>query len=171
MLCCGAGSLRRHDLAPLVAHTSISHSLSDRLGGHISVSASGNAPYTYKWPDTVDVGLDQFEATDLPPGRYEITVADATDPQVLVSANVARIRIVNVVGYDVVDASHPRSRDGSVTARVENATAGCRYLWTNGVVTSSPTLLDASSGTYTVAPLTDDGVFLHSCPPATVGVK
>lgn len=112
-------------------------------------------------------------ATRIPPGRIAVSITDRVGNVNSANAFVGIFDFPVIKGYDVVSASHATARDGKISAIVEHPNPQAKYLWSNGVVTSVPTLEFVTPGMYMVAcvdsinPLTPV-VFVHASPPALV---
>ena len=155
---------------------SVTDALTSVVGGCIRCTpVMATPPVTFAWQQGTHAALLELndgrnEAHDVPPGQYTIHVRDAKGREATVHARVELTALPTVVAYDVQNASSDTARDGSVVARVVNCD-GCRFLWTTGVVTHAPQLLDARPGVYTVAPIptgTRTLPFVHSCAAAIV---
>ena len=103
---------------------------------------------------------------DLPPGDYLVQVVDSLGEYTELRATVGEHRCPIVVEYESTPCSSASSRDGVVTARVERAPRGCRFLWTSGVTTTEPVLRNATAGCYAATLLDAHGralLFVHAC--------
>lgn len=101
-----------------------------------------------------------------PPGRYLVQIVDSAEEYTELAAAIGVLPCPAVSAYAFEPCSSSSSRDGSVTATVDAAPPGARYLWTTGVVTAEPTLRNAAVGVYTVAVLDASGKavdFVHAC--------
>ncbi len=142
--------------------------------GRISCRPIGMEPIVFRWspPSDVELEIDSSgsEAGGVRPGRYRIVATDAVQSKAEVVVDVEPIEAVVVSEYRVTPASTSRARDGAIEA-VGMGLEGWRYLWTNGVETTTPTLRDVPAGTYAVVVVTDGPMVINACPPARVDVK
>jgi len=100
------------------------------------------------------------------PGRYLVQIVDSSEEYMEMAATIGVLPCPVVSGYAFEPCSSSASRDGTVSATVDAAPRGARYLWTTGVVTSEPSLRNAAVGVYTVAVLDATGKvadFVHAC--------
>jgi gliding motility-associated-like protein len=117
--------------------------------GAISITANGNAPFTYSWTG----GSSTSAPTNLPAGNYIVTVTDAntctatanytiTQPTSLTaSTNIT----TNFNGFSV---SCFGSTNGATTSTVSGGVPPYNYSWSNG--STSPTAGNLPSGPVTL---------------------
>lgn len=158
--------------APFSASVVVYPPISDRLGGEIACSVKGAfEPLEYIWSPSVQHSESGDTAYNVSPGSYVLTVTDANDQSVRLSIEVEPAAVPAVTSYSVVHATSDTARDGTIVATVRDAPLHCKFLWTSGVVTQTPTLHDVRPGTYTATPLLRDSApvcFVHDCHPAVV---
>ena len=143
------------------------------VGGNV-VCKTQNAvePVSFDWllpdgsPALLALSRDRSQACDVPSGTYTIRATDSSGRVVEQTTYVSRRNVPAVVQYSVVHASSDTARNGEIVATVEG-TADMRMLWTTGVVTEGPRLMDVSPGIYTGVPLGAE-MHLQGCPPAVV---
>lgn len=121
---------------------------------------------------TLSLSNDKMTATKVTPGTYRIrgvgkggvTIAEAV-------VEVRKEDVVSVVGYRTVPSSSHVSWDGEVHATLENVEGEARYMWSNGYVTTTPSLRHVRPGVYCIMALIETKTCFHACPPATVGCR
>lgn len=164
--------LRRREQETIGLVCTVSDAASHSLGGEIRLQISDAVPpVQVDWFQNGSAALlqlspDRRRATNVPPGMYNIVVTDATDTEASCTVTVQLIDIPAVTGYDIVHATGDTARDGAIRV-LTRGTNGRRFLWSNGVVSSTEELNDVAPGTYVAIPLEDD-VFLHDCQAAVV---
>lgn len=149
-------------------------SISSSLGGRISLYCDDTI--TCDWKNGGNAALlqlssDRMIATNVPPGKYEITCASKTKLPVTLLVVIEQLKIPRVDSYEVTHATNDAARDGRIKANICDLEQQVRYLWTSGVVTEEPELHDVPPGTYTINMLTMDKLpplFYHACHPAVV---
>jgi hypothetical protein len=161
----------------LQMHTTVCESLSAEVGGSIVCTPIGNEPIQYTWYDSNNAVIsprnDRNEMHNLDPGDYYVVATDAGGDEAKVKLRVRSGQLLSVVGYTTTDASSQVSRDGRVEAILSEDHPNVRYMWTNGSLTDTPTLLDARVGTYAVVLVSKDGnpiPYIHAVRPAVVGI-
>lgn len=152
-------------------------SLTPEGGGSIRcVVRGGSGEYYLEWTHEGTSALltlneERNEASNVPPGTYDVSIRDRnTNCETSTSVTINLAKIPTVSGYAVTHASGDTARDGMIIAQLQNVQTN-RYLWTSGVITSTPELLDVRPGTYTVAPMSTNNIpinFFHACEPAIV---
>jgi hypothetical protein len=160
-------------------HTIIDQPLTAMDVGRISCRPMGLEPIDFEWsgPGNAPVETDPSgsEALRVGPGRYRVVAVDATGSRADIYLDVEPTYpdALVVREYRVSPASTGSARDGSVEA-VGYGLHGMRFLWTNGVETTGPTLRDVPCGTYACVPMPkEDGTLptlVHQCAPARVTV-
>lgn len=155
-------------------HCVVSHAISAAIGGSIScVCEGGTYPIFIEWLSedgraVVSISDDQQSALDLGPGTYTVVAQDSEARSASCDVEVKLSTLPIVLGYRVTHASCGLARDGNIEVFGRNLRSR-KFLWTNGVVTSSSELHDASPGVYTATPMhEDDHPFVHACSPAVV---
>ena len=125
-------------------------------------------------PSEIDLDASGCCARRVPPHTdCVITVTDDTGSVEVLCVRVGIADIATVLSYECVAATAQCARDGRVIADVKRMPSKCRYLWTNGVITSTPMIDNCSPGQYVATPLSMDGVpivHVHACAPATVSI-
>jgi hypothetical protein len=123
-----------------------------------------------------DIGVDASGccARRVPPHKnVTINVVDKDGVVETVSTRVGVQDLPVVMGYIVKHSTTASSMDGSVSAEILRAPARCKYLWTSGVITDTPSLVDCRCGVYAITLLAEDlskVSFLHACPVAQIDV-
>lgn len=143
-------------------------------GGSIRCIPEQSGSYTYKWTrdgEPMALGADADEATGLVPATYQVEVRNAFGNISRLSIDIESARLPTVTGYTAKNATSDMARNGSVSVVTENMPK-CNYLWTSGVTTSEPTLLDVPPGLYCATPIVDGEpiVFVSACNTARVSV-
>ena len=168
----GTGSRR-----PLQLHTSVEQPLTTLSRGRITCDVVGQDPIRYEWTDPdgrcMTVPPPGHEAHDLSVGTYHVVAVDGTDARAdaYVQVRPSLPHAVVVTGYVASPASSGVARDGAVEAHGHGMAACNRFLWSNGVVTPTPRLVDVGCGSYSVLPISygDDPhlvpVVVHTCAP------
>lgn len=115
-----------------------------RDGRAVVTPLGGKQPFRFQWDD----GATDSLRTQLPPGRYAVTVADAfgcTTDYLFKLSQPDSLR----VGGVAQDASGPAIPDGSaIVGGIQGGTAPFRYLWSTGATTDG--LFNLLPGLYTV---------------------
>lgn len=146
-------------------------------GSILCIPHGGTPPFEFDWsgPEEVQTSMEGSQALDVLPGRYHVRVVDryGSRGETYVRMEPGSAAVV-VEGYRTTPTTTSSSRDGAVEAigtGLENAT----FLWSNGIQTNSPQLLDVGCGTYcaTAVPRNkEDGfVTVHACAPVVVSPK
>ncbi|WP_020538983.1 choice-of-anchor L domain-containing protein [Lewinella cohaerens] len=106
--------------------------------GEASVMPTGGTgPYTYLWED----GQQTATATGLTAGTYSVTVTDAQNCLLDISATVALAETVEILDFSVTDASCNDGSDGSIAVNLQGGT---------GPFTWSAPLTGLNAGNYTL---------------------
>jgi hypothetical protein len=164
-------------------YTNVEQPLTPYHMGAIICRTIGLEPIRFEWSGE---GCDTFQfiddcgsgARNVAPGRYRVTATDANFNRADITVDVTPVyeHAFVVTEYRISHSRTRFSRDGSVEAIGFGTSPGMRFLWTSGVETDVPKLLDVPSGMYTVTaiPSSDDGIVpitIHNCPPARVDVE
>ena len=163
---------RKNDTRPFGVRVVVHDAIDAHRGGTIRC-VSGAPQLRYAWyreNGTPCEGYEGPEAYDVPPGEYRIVAVSDTGERETIRVCVALVAVPSVQGYSITHATSDTARDGEIVASVVHCDAVKEYMWTNGVVTSAPTLRDVRPGVYTVAPIVydDSCAFVHACRPAVV---
>ena len=175
---CFGGSSRGRRPADAVAigvSCVVSHAISESLGGTIAcVVHDATPPLHIEWSSDdggsalLALSDDRLRASNVAPGVYRVYVEDADGRTAQCVTEVSLTALPTVVGYRVTHASCDAARDGKIEVLAHNL-RGHKFLWTNGVITVTPELHDASPGLYTATPLHEAApFFIHACAPALV---
>lgn len=167
-----AKRIRTNETRPFGVRVVVHDSIDAYRGGTIRC-VSDVPQLRYEWYGADGAPCDGFAgpaAYDVPPGEYRIVVASDSGERETLRVCVGLVALPSVQGYTVTHATSDTARDGEIVASVVHCDAVKEYMWTNGVVTSGPTLRDVRPGTYTVAPIVceDSCAFVHACRPAVV---
>lgn len=171
--------------SPQPFYVSVSDALTDRHFGTVSCipGPTFRVPMHVEWRldgqivrgDVIGLDASGFCANRVPPhANCEMTVRDDQEFVQTVSARVGVIDVPVVEGYECEPASSAVARDGVVSARVCRAPAQCKYLWSNGAVTTTPKLALATPGIYVVTLLAPERTALlqlHAAAPGVVDVR
>jgi hypothetical protein len=157
----------------------------------------GDAVVWQRVDDDVELDGSRLCARRLAPGAYRVSFrrarplreqhdrfggglgggyggAPSDEREFVAHFDVQRVALPTVEAYEGEHASSSSSRDGSVRAVVTRAPPGCAYLWSNGVTTSAPLLVHASSGVYAVVLVGAQGLplpHLHLAAPFELRTK
>lgn len=156
----------------------VSDALSEERGGRIEcIVDGGKSDVHLEWLHNGASALlhlddSRMVATKVPPGQYDIMACDASGYTEMISAVVRLEKLPAIVRYEVAHASSDTARDGCVTAKTQYLDdQTVRFLWTSGVVTSTPVLHDVRPGIYATTPMSIDMLpfpCYHACAPAQV---
>ena len=111
----------------------------------ISVNIGRGDPYKVSWSHGLQ---DSWEANDLKPGTYIVTVADRYNCDVSMSFQINSKEAGMQVAESVVDASCAGKNDGAINLNVSGGQAPYTYSWSNGAKTKD--LSNISAGIYEV---------------------
>ncbi|TXI88050.1 MAG: T9SS type B sorting domain-containing protein [Crocinitomicaceae bacterium] len=118
--------------------------------GAISITASGNGPFTYAWSN----GNTSANPTGLTAGTYTVTVTNSNTCTATQTFNVTQSpqltgsiqNQTNYFGYNV--SCFENNADGSTLVTVSGGTPGYTYLWNNGMTNNF--IFSLTAGTYSV---------------------
>lgn len=157
---------------------SVSDAPSVAAGGEVRVDIrDARPPVQIAWLQDEAAALlklspDRCTAYCVPPGVYNVVVTDSLEREAQCVVTVRLITLTAVVGYDVTHATGDSARDGHLRVITRGASPQQRFLWSSGVITSTPELHDVRPGIYVAVPIGDDGAaraaFLHECAPAVI---
>jgi len=111
----------------------------------------GQAPYSYAW----DTGSTTNTATDLAPGIYMVTIADANDCSFVVEVEITECPIDFNLSTVVTGVTMAGDADGSISVTPSAGVGPYTYSWDNGMNTSNITNL--TEGDYTVTVMDSNG--------------
>ncbi|MDO8369011.1 MAG: SdrD B-like domain-containing protein [Saprospiraceae bacterium] len=118
-------------------------------GGTATALASGSTgPYTYLWSASANNQTTSV-ATNLPPGTHSVTVTDINGCQAVGMATITQPGAPTAV----ISGSSPSAcgnNTGSATTAASGGTSPYTYLWNNLAMSTTATVSNLSSGTYTV---------------------
>ena len=112
--------------------------------GEATVTATGGTmPYAYEWED----GQTSETAIGLTAGMYDVTVTDANNCQLTVSADVPAADEVEIISFTVDDASCSGGADGAINVQVTGGTMP--YTWSGPLdgLTAGPYSLTVTDAT------------------------
>jgi hypothetical protein len=128
-----------------VASSAVNAEICGLANGSIDLSvSSGTSPYFYDWSS----GQNVQDLTNIPAGSYIVTVTDANNCTVTVSATVPDNPIVFALSGNAQPNTSCLADNGSVSLNLNPANGTYTYLWSNAAAT--PTLTNLAAGTYTV---------------------
>lgn len=180
MWCCSRFSRVYYDLSSIIIE--IFPAMTSESYGSIKCTPSKDT--TYEWLDI----NEEAELSDngdrvnlLSPGTYSL-LAHLPEGDIDIQVRMTHMTYPIVSRYTVINATTDNSRDGHITAHIENAPENTRYLWTNGIITDKPELEDVRPGWYSVSllPVQDesseknnpeDTNFIQKSGPVFVGIK
>ncbi len=111
----------------------------------ISVKFGRGEPYIVTWSHGLK---DSWEAKNLKPGTYTVTVADKYNCDVSVSFEIKSSAEGMTVTESIQDLSCSGQKDGKISLNVTGGVAPYTYTWSNGA--TSKDLTGIASGTYEV---------------------
>lgn len=118
--------------------------------GVISVQIlGGTPPYQYLWSN----GSTELNQTGLPPGKYTLTVTDASNCTYVDSTLVEPFSCSLAVGINPKPVSCAGGSDGSASLVIIGGIGDISYEWSTG--STAPELTDVPAGNYTIT-LVDD---------------
>lgn len=159
---------------------SVSDAPSVSVGGEIRVKITGaSSPIDITWLQDdraalLNLSVDRCLARDVPVGTYNIRVRDAKCDEAECTVSVSLITLPAVVGYKVTHATGDSARDGHLQVMTRGLNRHHQqFLWSNGIITTTPELHDVEPGTYVAVPIGDRAdqkgfVFIHECAPAVI---
>ena len=173
---------RRHPEDTMTMHVVVEQPLTDRHTGSITCRPMGIEPFQFTWsgPNVSELVHDESKscASNASVGSYTIDALDATNRRAIVAFDMLPLQTspLIVTGYEVTShASSGVARDGSLRAVGSNLDSWFRFLWSNGVETSTPVLHDVGCGRYAVIAIADGDkgipLFIHDAEPAMVHAK
>jgi len=125
---------------PTATSTTASATCGNANGG-VDVTVTGGAPpFTYAWSN----GITEEDLLNLLPGDYTVSIVDASDCEIVVSATVTG-NDGPVLTYAVQDASCGQA-NGSITTMATGGTTPYTYAWSNGQTAADA--LDVPAGSY-----------------------
>ncbi|HOY05713.1 MAG TPA: T9SS type A sorting domain-containing protein [Saprospiraceae bacterium] len=126
-------------------------SICDAANGRVDITPSGGVlPYTFDWSDLPGAGNPQ-NRTNLLPGVYNVTVADALGCTSAVSATVTSNGappLASISGATSVCAG---------SSATLSANGGVSYLWSNGATQAQTTVVPLPGNIYTVTATAANG--------------
>jgi len=114
-------------------------------GTATAAPAGGISPYTYIW----NTSGTTASITDLLPGNYTVTVADANNCTAVQTVTVNAYNCAIQASVAAVNVKCNGAADGTATANVVGGTSPFTYAWSNGATT--PSVSGLAPGQYTVA--------------------
>jgi hypothetical protein len=119
--------------------------------GAISISATGNGPFTYAWSN----GNTTANPTGLAAGSYTVTVTNSLNCSTTQTFTVTQN--TNITGtfsatssFNGFNVSCFGGTNGSASVAVSGGTPGYTYLWSNGSTTNSASNLPAGATSVTI---------------------
>lgn len=169
---------RDHDVSFQV-HVVVEHPLVPLSMGEIRCCALGRDPIRFEWSGPKGVALDLdatgSEARRLPAGQYTIRATDAEGDNTSLRVDL-RPRFPDALviqEYEVTDCTSAHAHDGGVRAVGHGLDTWSSYLWSNGVRTTEPVLMDVPPGHYCLVALPraeECPCVMQTCAPAHVGI-
>lgn len=158
----------------------VEHPVHQLTHGKIKLVVRGHEPVSFTWSSTSghDVQLDATgsEAYGLRPGRYSVVISDASNAQETMEFAIQPILSAAIMleEYTTTPATTSASRDGAVEAHGPGLEGWKKFIWSNGVLTDTPRLMDVPVGTYAICPLpirNSVPSFVHLGAPAVVQAR
>ncbi len=118
----------------------------------IGVKVGRGEPYQITWSHGL---MDTWEAEDLKPGTYSVTVADKYNCDVTVSFEIKAEAEGIEVTESIKDLSCSGQKDGAIQLSVSGGSAPYTYKWSNGATTKD--LTNISAGVYQLQVFDDKG--------------
>ena len=129
----------------LVAQISLidQNACNGQCNGSATVSASGQAPFTYEW----STSPSQFTATatSLCQGQYTVTTTDNVDCTETTTATLTDPDAIQET-TSITDATCIGCSNASIDASITGGTTAYTFLWSNGAITED--LQNITAGTY-----------------------
>lgn len=180
MSCCSRFSRTYYDLSPIIVQ--VVPAISSESFGSITCAPSKDT--SYEWSDMneeAEFSENGDQVNSVRPGAYSV-LAHLPEGKVEIQVTMSHVTYAVVNRYTVTNATTDNSRDGHITAHIENAPENARYLWTNGIITNTPELEDVRMGWYSVMLLPGENsedtqenaeeiVFIQKSGPVFVGIK
>jgi hypothetical protein len=117
-------------------------------GTATAAPTGGTAPYLFLW----STGATTSMISNLSPGAYTVTVADANSCTAVQTVNVNPFNCALTASSTTVNVACNGGTDGLATVTLSGGTSPITYVWSNGATT--PTISNLAAGLYT-ATLTD----------------
>lgn len=138
----------------------------------VDLTTGGTPGYTYQWDATAGAGVDSF-ATNLTPGNYNVTIADANGCDTTVTITVPNTPGVIGSLVNSTDASCFGMCDGTAEASATGGVAPYSFAWSNGDNTALTTTLCAGNHYCVVTDASGciDSVFVTINEPIAVTVN
>ena len=126
-------------IAALSANILISNPIckADSMSGRIEVSVvGGSSPYTYSWANErgLTVGNNSASLTNIPPGRYSVTVTDGRlpNPQRWTGSAILSITSnLTLVNEKITAATDDITPDGKAEIEIQGGAADFSVVWCN----------------------------------------
>ena len=180
MWCCRGFSRIYYDLSSIIIE--VFPALSSESHGSITCTPSKDT--TYEWSginEEARLSVSGDRVDFLSPGTYSL-LAHLPEGDIDIQVKMTQMTYPIVNRYTVINATTDNSRDGHITAHIENVPENTSYLWTNGIITEKPELEDVRSGWYSVSLLRardetseinniGDTSFIQKTGPVFVGIK
>jgi hypothetical protein len=138
--------------------------------GRVSIEDISSRDILVEWtnlPEDANVTRNGLVVENLLPCRIHGNVFYGGIFDREIFSNVHALESGIIIGY-TTRACTAFPWNGEVLAHVQNCPKGSRFLWNNGVVTSSPILSNARPGTYTVTIIDCACVIMDISSPAIV---
>ena len=125
--------------------TSVQVSCFGGTNGSVSATASGGQPpYSYVWSN----GQTGASISNLGPGQYSVTVADAAECVAVATATITQPASGVNVSLNVVQPVCLGSSNGTINSVTTGGTPPYSYLWSTGAAT--PSLNNLPAGAYSL---------------------
>lgn len=197
---CGVPSRKARYEVPISVSVAVTSSDLAGSGGRVEIF-SDDPGLLFEWrrrekPDfIVKTEEGGRVAVDLPCGEYVTRISSSSSGESIEVTSVVEKRgrreeereeedsmndsppkttkgnLPQVLSYEVQHCTDDYSRDGSVTAKVENVPPNTSFLWTSGVVTKKPEINDVPPGTYSATPILEGGFSSSSLPARVLSIR
>ena len=140
--------------------------------GSITIQASGGSgALSYSWSN----GATSSQLENLPSGTYLLTITDGAGCQRTLSVSLQSPSLFSILGSNVTDPICQEDTTGAITVTHLGGTPPFRYIWSEELETTSPSITGLSSGNYQLVILDANGCraerafsLQHTSPTITV---
>ncbi len=121
-------------------------------GTATAVTTGGTAPYTYEWQDNQGspIGQTSDVASNLNMGTYFCSVVDANNCDQLLTVNITEVPLLDILNVTSQQPTCSGDMDGMATVAHSGGTSPIAYLWNNGEITQTASMLGSGFATITI---------------------
>ncbi len=138
------------EVPQVLAASSVDQDCNGSNIGSIDLTASGQAPFSYLWPN----GSTTEDISDLAAGDYTVTVTDADGCTATTTITITEPDAISLSISSTDETAIP-ANDGTIDLTVTGGTPSYTYLWSNAATTED--LVNLASGVYTVTVTDSNG--------------